>query len=144
MKKITLVGCCREKLSGIAQARNLYRSQLFQKSALWADRKADPWFVLSAKYGLIKPDNSLAAYDVSMRDLTQDERRDWALSVVRQLENVALFMGVERFSITLLAGKDYAAFAPLVHDWCVVEQPMEGMQIGQRLQWLTEQNMVDA
>lgn len=38
----------------------------------------------------------------------------------------------------LLAGEAYTAWIPLVDHWCKVEQPLRGLQIGQRLQRLTQ------
>lgn len=138
-RPITLVSCCREKGGSIAPARELYRSQLFRKSATWADRQGHDWFVLSAKHGLIKPDDRLAPYDHSVRNMTPYDRQYWANAVAEQLRALALFWGVEHLNVTLLAGAAYANWIPLVEDWCTVRQPLEGLQIGQRLQWLTFQ-----
>lgn len=138
-RPITLVSCCREKGGSIAPARELYRSQLFRKSATWADRQGHDWFVLSAHHGLIHPDGNLAPYDHSVRSMTPDERQLWAHAVAQQLRARAQFWDVERLDITLLAGATYASWVPLVEDWCTVRQPLEGLQIGQRLQWLTFQ-----
>lgn len=135
----TLVSCCREKGGSIAPARELYRSQLFRKSATWADKQGHDWFVLSAKHGLIKPDDRIAPYDHSVRGMTPEQRKVWSHVVAQQLRAWAKFWDVERLDITLLAGSAYASWAPLVEDWCTVRQPLEGLQIGQRLQWLTFQ-----
>ena len=137
MKRITLVGCCREKASGIAPARQLYKSQLFKKAAGWADRRGDDWFVISAKHGLIKSDSKLAPYDSSIRAMAPDQRTKWATDVAAQLSALAAFYEVDRMEVTLLAGSAYAGWLDLVQPWCTVHQPLEGLQIGQRLQWLT-------
>lgn len=138
MKKITLVSCCREKLSRMAPPRELYRSPLFRKSAAWAEKQGDEWFVLSAKHGILKPDAPIMPYDMTMRGMSPYEKQYWANAVEGQLNALALFWGVDQLEITLLAGADYAIFAPLA-DWCTVNQPLQKMQIGQRLQWLNAQ-----
>ena len=138
-RQITLVSCCREKLSRMAPAEQLYRSPLFQKSKAWANMQGNDWFVISARYGLIKPEAKMQPYDKTMRSLTPEEREEWAQNVATGLRALSAFWDVDRLEITLLAGADYASWIPLVSDFCDVHQPMAGMQIGQRLQWLNQQ-----
>jgi hypothetical protein len=135
-RHLILVGCCAEKLSRVAPARELYRSALFRKAAAWADRNGDEWRVISAAYGLIKADQKLAPYDCPMSRLSQDDRARWSRGVARHLDTIA--DGGE-LRVTLLAGRSYAGWVPLVQPWCTVEQPLAGMSIGLRLQWLTDQ-----
>lgn len=136
-KGITLVSCCRDKLGRCAAARQLYKSPLFQKSARWAERQGNDWFVLSARYGLIKPDDRLMPYDHSVRNMSPVEREAWAKHVADQLG--VFYRDVDPLEVTLLAGAAYSVWIPLVQNRCTVHQPMDGMQIGQRLQWLTRQ-----
>jgi hypothetical protein len=136
---LTLIGCCAEKLGRIAPARELYRSALFRKAAQWASQQRHDWHVLSAAYGLIKPDSQLAPYDCAMASLKPEARQAWAKSVAMDIDALTTFYGADRLEITLLAGQDYAGWVPLVEAWCTVHQPMQGMQIGQRLQWLNQQ-----
>lgn len=140
MKRIILVGCCAEKLDRIAPARQLYRSQLFRKASTWAEAQGAPWFVLSAAYGLIKPGDQLAPYDKTHASMTPAERSAWAVHVHDQISAWCNFWDVEQLEIVMLAGEKYAGWIPLVEAWgCKVVQPMQGMQVGQRLQWLTAQ-----
>lgn len=142
--RITLVGCCAEKLQRIAPARQLYRSALFQKAAAYAGSLGYDWMVISAAYGLIGADSQLAPYDVTMASLTPEQRQAWAHHVAQQLEALAIFHDAERVEVTLLAGESYAKWVPLVSSWCTAYMPLRGMQIGQRLQWLNAQQMQPA
>ena len=45
----------------------------------------------------------------------------------------------EAVEITLLAGETYAGWVPKVQVFANVAQPLKGMQIGQRLQFLTNE-----
>jgi hypothetical protein len=137
--RLTLVGCCAEKLGRIAPARDLYRSPLFRKAAAYAETLGHEWQVLSAAYGLIVNHSQLAPYDTSMASLSADQREAWAEHVAAQLHALACFHEVDRLEVTLLAGESYATWAPMVSKWCTVLQPMRGMQIGQRLHWLNAQ-----
>jgi len=133
---VVLVGCCAEKLTTIAPARLLYRSQLFRKSAAWAERHGDEWRVISAAYGLIKPDQQLASYDCPMSRLTESDRSRWDRGIARHLDLIA---DSGDLRITLLAGQSYSGWVQLVQPWCTVEQPLAGMAIGLRMQWLSRQ-----
>jgi len=134
MNHIVLVGCCGPKLGRIAAARDLYRSPLFRLSSTWAQAHGDAWMILSAKYGLIKPDDKLAPYDLALGDRSPQERGRWAVQVQDQVDALELAQGPSRF--TLLAGEAYATWVRPVDS---VVQPMAGMMIGRRLQWLNEQ-----
>lgn len=56
---ITLVGCVKSKLKTPAKARDLYTSSYFAKMRDYAERVAGRWFILSAKHGLVSPDQRL-------------------------------------------------------------------------------------
>lgn len=138
-RTIILVSCGSKKAACAMPARALYTSPLFQKSARWAEQQGQPWFVLSARHGLLHPNGDVAPYDQTMRNMSPAERQQWARGVEQQLLAVAQGWGVERLNIVLLAGAAYGGWIPLVQTWCTVTEPMKGMQIGRRLQWLTKQ-----
>jgi hypothetical protein len=138
-RRIALVSCSAEKASSVnpLPARSLYRSQLFRKSVAWVEQQGLEWFVLSAAYGLIKPDSTLMPYDKTLRNMAPDERAKWEQSVAEQID--AYTSDDERVELVLLAGEAYAGWVPKVQAFASVEQPLRGMQIGQRLQFLTNE-----
>jgi DGQHR domain-containing protein len=130
MSDICLVGCCRQKLSHAAPARELYTSPLFQLAARYCSATCDQWFVLSARHGLVEPDQVLEPYDDALEGRRQSEREAWAERVVWQLRQRGLLEAGHRFQIH--AGAVYAEFlAPLLK----AEQPLRGLPIGRRLSW---------
>lgn len=131
-----LISCCGEKLDHPAPARLLYRSQLFRKSVAWADAHGLPWLVLSAAHCVIDPDAVLAPYDVTLGRMARADRDAWDRRVAMTLQ--MRFRGGRPPRFVLLAGQAYAGWLPAVQGWCQVDQPLQGMQIGQRLQWLTD------
>ena len=118
------------------KARNLYTSPWFAKASELADRRADRWFILSAKHGLLDPDRVIEPYDLSLSSMNVAERRMWAKGVVRSL--VPRLNSSDR--VVLLAGKLYREnLVNTIHEHgCKVEIPMEGLRIGEQLQWLNE------
>jgi hypothetical protein len=100
-------------------------------------------FILSAQHGLIRPDVELEPYDLAIGDFSQEERAEWAHHVgLWQWEEATgldpeapFWRGV---TVVLLASPFYM---PQLPDFVEsrVEQPMAGMQVGERLAWLKTQ-----
>ena len=134
---ISLVSCVGQKLTAPAPARDLYTSPWFIKARTYADRIGQPWFVLSAKYGLVHPDDVIAPYDLTLNNMPAGDRRRWAVRVFGQLE--PHLDAVE--NVTFLAGRRYREFLEprLGSSGLVVNVPMEGLRIGEQLGWLTRQ-----
>ncbi len=129
---IGLVTCSRTKADHDVPARELYVSPLFRAAREYAERHYGPghWFILSARHGLVDPDTVLAPYDLSLRQLSPDEREAWGDRVAVEL--------TDRFPAgTVLwfhAGALYrAAIAPVVPHQ--VRFPLAGLCIGEQLAW---------
>lgn len=72
---VYLVACISRKRSEPARAEALYDSPLFAKSARLARLRADKWFILSAKYGLVSPQAVIAPYDETLNKMGVSQRR---------------------------------------------------------------------
>lgn len=140
---VALVGCSKKKLDQVAPARELYRSPLFQKSLAYAEKIASPGLVwiLSAKHGLVEPNQALEPYDLSLEQFEPWELDDWAhvvgihLGDALDLPFVSDATRWPNVRIVLLASSRYAPQVPVETP---IEQPLKGMEIGQRLSWLTK------
>jgi hypothetical protein len=86
---VPLVGCVKGKLGHPAPARDLYTSALFRKERDYAIRSGLPWFVLSAKHGLVAPPIVLAPYDLRLSKTARRYRREWGQRVLIQLREKA-------------------------------------------------------
>lgn len=134
MNHIALIACASQKRDEPAPARNLYQSTLFRRSLRYVEQVVEPdcTFVLSAKHHLLPLDVVVAPYDRTLNRMAADERRAWADRVLDQLRERA-DLKEDRF--TVLAGKKYREH--LVPPLERVEVPLEGMRIGEQLQFLT-------
>ena len=134
---IYLVSCVSAKRSNPAPARDLYISPWFCKARTYADKTGLPWFVLSAKYGLVDPDAVIAPYNHTLKTMRLAERRRWASKVLSQLE--PHLEGIK--SVIFLAGQSYREFLdpPLRSRGLVVSIPMDGLRIGEQLSWLNRE-----
>lgn len=85
--RIGLVGCVKTKLPSPAPAGDLYVSPLFRGRRDFVERTCDRWFVLSAKHGLVEPQQILEPYDETLAGRPSSELRAWAGRVVRELKD---------------------------------------------------------
>lgn len=135
---LTLVACAAGKLAHPAPARDLYDSQLYRASRTYAERMGAPWYILSAKHGLLHPDTVVEPYDVTLNTMTRAERIQWSARVINTLVSAHF----EPQEVVLLAGRAYRehltvyleqfGFTPVI--------PMLGLGIGQQLAYLKERN----
>ncbi len=135
--KYALIACTSKKLSGGPhQAKELYwPSDLFRKAITYAEGRGMRILILSAKHGLLKPDDSVHSYDLALRDMPVAERRDWASEVSHRL----LELVPKGSDIELHAGNLYIKFLNL--DGYKVANPLEGLTIGKRLKWYGDQRV---
>jgi hypothetical protein len=135
--KIGLVACSAGKLDRPAPARDLYTSQLFRKASAYAAATCDRWYILSAKHGLVTPDEILEPYDLRLgsKDPAVPSIDAWAQRVRDQLRDE--LSSVPGVLLVALAGKQYrTALRPGEWPFAI---PMEGLGIGQQLGYLTRE-----
>jgi hypothetical protein len=125
---IGLVACGKGKLERPAAARDLYTGALFRKASAYSGATYDQWFILSAKHGLLAPDDWVEPYDLSLRHFSRDERRRWGERVLAEIERRELAPA----TFFLHAGDRYAEFlaGPLM-----ARRPLAGLGIGRQLAW---------
>ena len=123
VKTIVLVSCASKKLNHRARAQDLYVSELFRKSLAYA-RTLRPAavFILSAKHGLVRPDEQIDPYDVTLNKMSLAEVRAWSDGVFGQLQQHT-DADYDRF--VFLAGDRYRR--SLVPRLRSVDVPMEGL-----------------
>ena len=133
MKKIVLISCCKEKLKHRAEAGKMYTGDLFTKSLTYARVKLHPdkIFILSAKYGLLRMDDAIEHYDVTLNNIGKAARRQWADKVLQQLKSHS---DLDKDYFVFLAGEKYREF--LISNIVNHSIPMKGLKIGEQKAWL--------
>jgi cytoplasmic iron level regulating protein YaaA (DUF328/UPF0246 family) len=135
--RIALVSCVKSKRKIAAAAKDLYTSQLFRGMRRYAEQCADVWFILSAKHGVLRPDQVIHPYELTLKTMPKRDRLAWADRVQQQLLEL-LPAGVV---VIFLAGQSYREnLIPFLeaHGF-PVGVPMAGLQFGQQLRWLNKQ-----
>ena len=134
MQSVFLVSCVGKKREGEMAASDLYCSPWFLKAKKYVERRVPLWFVLSAKYGLVRSDENTSSYDLTLMEMGVRERRAWAQHVLSKLEP-CVNNGTK---VTFLAGKLYREhlIPTLERKGAEVAVPMRGLGIGEQLSWL--------
>ncbi len=90
---VVLVSCGKQKLSVPAPAKDLYVSERFLEARKFAELYGKKWFVLSAKHGVVAPEEILDPYDVDLETLPLSDKQAWADRVVSSLSKKGLIVG---------------------------------------------------
>jgi hypothetical protein len=127
MRTIALVACVRSKCAKPAAAAQLYNSPWFRKAWAYAEQNADPWYILSAKYGVVSPDDILEPYDESLIGAAASERRTWAATASETPREII----APEDKVIVLAGLRYREHLenPLHRLASRVSVPMQGLGI---------------
>ena len=132
---IALVSCVKSKRSHRCKAGEMYTSSLFQKMMAYAETlNTKRVFILSAKYGLLDPDDMIDPYEQTLKTMKSAERRLWARGVLAALRQ---HCDLDADHFVLLAGAAYRKdLVPHLKHYAV---PMQGLVFGKQLQWLERQ-----
>lgn len=134
MSTIYLVSCVGLKRNEPSLARDLYISSWFSKARRYVETTSCPWFILSAEYGLVRPDQMIAPYERTLNAMRIVDRRQWANRVIVQLDEAI----PDLVRAVFLAGGRYREFVArhLLDHGVEVDVPMAGLRIGEQLSWL--------
>ena len=108
-------------------------SDLFTKSRFFVQKKGQPWYILSAEYGLVHPETEIQPYEKTLNNMRVGELRAWAQKVHGQLE--PHLVGVR--AVFFLAGQRYRQhLEPSLREQGIdMIVLMEGLTIGKQLHW---------
>jgi hypothetical protein len=139
--RIGLVGCSKSKRTEPAAARDLYDpSALFRGVRCLVERTCERWFVLSAKHGLVRPEQVLEPYDETLTRASRAARRRWAEWVLGQLE-AELGADLSGYVFEAHAGSAYLDFGlvrGIEERGGRVDRPLDGLGLGRRLAFYKE------
>ena len=133
---LCLVSCVKTKLRERAPGKDLYVSDWFCKARAVIEAAGWPWYILSAKYGLVDPDAIIEPYEKTLNTMPKSERIEWSRKVMNALDPRL----VDVDSVVIFAGKKYRELlAPALRERGItVHVPMEGLRRGEQLARLNE------
>lgn len=134
---VALVSCGKAKRKVKSKAKDLYTGTLTRRSIDFASRSFERWFILSAKYGLLRPDDRVEPYELKMSAIPKAARREWGARVQESL----LRYGVPlEDRLLVLAGEDYIQAITSVSEYKVYRLFKKNTDagMGYRMKWFKE------
>ena len=132
---LTIIGCGKAKIwsrhrrAGRIKAQDAYVGPLFKLARRFAQNGGRNWLILSAKYGLVLPDQLISDYDVTVGSpgaiTTQRLLRQW--QQLHPKPTVAICLASRRY-VCLLRDS--------VPKGVAIRAPLDGMNLFKRMRWL--------
>lgn len=135
MSNICLIGCVKTKRNTTCAARDMYISPLFKARLKYALSLNKQCYIISAKYGLLSLDETIAPYNKTLNEMSAKERKLWAVKVIRAL-NARTGIGKGE-SVMVLAGDNYREWLARYYK---VEYPFANLSFGMQLKTLNKLN----
>lgn len=132
---IVFIGCVKRKRSVKCQAKDMYTSTLFKYSLAYAKMltRKEKIYILSAKYGVIRLNEEIEPYELSLADFSLKDKQNWAWKCVRKLEKIGINFNEDA---TFLCGENYRKH--LVWKFKNAKIPMKNLSFGNQLKFLKE------
>lgn len=132
---MAIIGCSKLKLCGQYEAQFLYsKSVLFKKTLEYCkSQNFDKIMILSAKYGIINLDELITNYDETLKDKTESSQLNWIENVISKLKKINIK------KLYFYCGNAYIRpiYKSLLKNNFIVYEPLKGLGIGKRIQYLT-------
>jgi hypothetical protein len=123
--RVVLIGSSGETAADPVPVADLFRSPGFARAREHAVHSQLPWFVLSAKHGLLEPEDVVAPYDLELGDASTVYRSAWGEWVAAQLGERVQLAGA---TVEVHGGVDFAQplRQPLARRGAALELPLPG------------------
>lgn len=134
--KVVFIGCVKTKEDHKCEAQDLYISPLFEKSFAYAKQlteKEGTIYILSAKYHLLPLEKVISPYDLTLNEMSSDEKKEWSDKVIQMCEKEGIKQDDE---IVFLCGENYMHY--LKEYFTNYSEPLAGLALGETLHWLDE------
>jgi len=108
---LVITGCTKIKAKQRSKAKNLYKGRLFRLVRRLCEQKHWDYLIISAKYGLVKPEEKIEPYEEELR--TSEDIKRIQSKVLSQLKKIVPKYG----NIIIIAGEKYrSVIKPLKTD----------------------------
>ncbi len=123
--RVVLIGSSGATAAAPVRVADLFQSAGFTRAREHAVSSGLPWFVLSAKHGLLEPDDVVAPYALELGDSSTVYRSAWGEWVAAQLGERVQLAGA---TVEVYGGVDFAQplRQPLARRGAALELPLPG------------------
>lgn len=130
--KIVLISCVKQKQSEPCKAVDMYISPLFRGGLRYAKLIGyDKLFILSAKYGLLKPEEKISPYNSTLKSKSENEKKLWSVNILNSLRKEGV--DFEKDEIIILAGIEYRKY--IISKFKNYKIPLKGLSLGNQLKY---------
>lgn len=139
LKSLGLISCTKKKQNYSCIALEMYSaSDLFRKAYSYAMKEYDFVAILSAKYGLLFPDEKIESYNLTLNDVSSEEVKEWSEKVFNQIEKRLKLSDFDK--VFFHAGKKYRQYliSKLEKKGLHCEAPLSNLGIGKQKAWYKE------
>lgn len=135
MVPIALIGCGKRKAAAACPASEMYTGSYFKAVASFVKKRFPAHYILSAKYGLLKPSQLIQPYDLTLNKFSRGGKEAWAARVHAQM----LTAFPEDAALVFFCGQNYyQSLIPLLP--FPSRTPFKGLGgMGKQLRWMKEQ-----
>jgi hypothetical protein len=133
--KIALISCTKLKEKKPCVAANMYLpSQLFKKAKNYVGSRYNYWYILSAEYGLLRPNDWIYPYDKTLNNMSSELVKEWSILVFNDL------ISIRPNEIDFYTGERYRKYLiPMLEEKMIkCNIPLKGLGIGQQMQFYNE------
>ena len=134
-----LLSCTKSKQKDACSAAKMYEpSALFSKAYRYSLKKYDLIGILSAKHGLLLPEEIIEPYEQTLKTMRKKQKQKWAIRVNNELSSKFDIGNITR--VYIHAGKDYREhLLPLIEQRNIeFEIPLKGLTYGRQLKWYND------
>ena len=110
-------------------------SDLFRKAYKYCTKQYDLVAILSAKYGLLLPNDVIDPYNITLNDMSSEEVMNWSEKVFKQMNSKLELNNFNK--IYFHAGKNYRKYLIPKLEGIGIEckAPLEELGIGKQKSW---------
>ena len=133
---IVFISCTKKKQEHPCKAKEMYQaSQWFRGGWKYAESlHPDEIYILSAKYGLLKPDDIISPYEQTLNAAKDAQIRKWSIMVAGQIQKA----GINRSQKAIfLCGKNYRKY--IKNLFKNHSAPCSHMGIGKQMQFFNSE-----
>lgn len=127
---IVFISCGKAKKKVPCAAKDLYVGSLFQKCKKWVEKRGVRYYILSAKHGILCPEDIIEPYNMTIKGKKEIEA--WTKKVECQLLSLAF---AKNEHVISLAPDRYTV--PLRLYFASVKEPLKNLGLGERMQALS-------
>jgi hypothetical protein len=132
---VILIGCVQTRNAVASAASELFAGPLFEERRRYAAASGLPWYILSAKFGLLVPDDVIGPYDMDLATQSPGYRKAWGQFVAAQLDAREHALRRRRIEVHASAAYVDSLRAPLAGRGAGLALPVAHLRLGEQLAW---------